>query len=105
MSDISITQRVKALTGTGAAAMVLASCPAADAGQYTVASCDSAAAYGHNTTAWGPFRNAGTSYQACPTNGSPTAGVSDRLTQGTYGAFSHAGHAFTAPPGATITRF
>jgi len=105
MSDISIKQRVKALTGTGAAAMVLASCPTADAGKYTVASCDSAAAYGHNTTAWVPFRNAGTSYEACPTNGSPTAGVSDRLTQGTYGAFSHSGHAFTAPPGATITRF
>ena len=78
-------------------------CPVASAGQYTVASCDSAAAFGHNTTAWVPFANAGTAYEACPTNGGPTAGVSNRLTQGTYGGFSHSGHAFTAPPGATIT--
>ena len=85
--------------------MVVMSCPTAVAGQYTVASCDSAAAFGHNTTAWVPFANAGTAYEACPTNGSPTAGVSNRLTQGTYVGFSHSGHAFTAPPGATITRF
>ena len=84
--------------------MVVMSCPTAVAGQYTVVSCDSAAAFGHNTTAWVRFANAGTAYEACPTNGSPTAGVSNRLTQGTYVGFSHSGHAFTAPPGATITR-
>ena len=78
--------------------------PDARAGQYTVASCDSAAAFGHNTTAWVPFGNAGTAYEACPTFGGLTAGVSNRLTQGTYGGFSHSGHAFTAPPGATITK-
>jgi hypothetical protein len=90
-----------AATACAVAAAVL--CPAASAGQYTVGSCDSAAAFGHNTTAWTRFANAGTAYEACPTNGSPTAGVSDRLTQGTYGGFSHSGHAFTAPSGATIT--
>src|SRR5215218_7702185 len=105
MSDITVRQRVRALAGTSAAAMLLASCPTAVAGQYTVASCDSAAAYGYNTTAWVPFANAGTAYEACPTYGSATAGVSNRLTQGTYGGFSHSGHAFTAPPGATITGF
>jgi hypothetical protein len=104
MSDITHRQRVTGLVGTAVAVMVVMSCSTALAGQYTVASCDSAAAYGHNTTAWVPFGNAGTAYEACPTNGSPTAGVSNRLTQGTYGGFSHSGHAFTAPPGATITR-
>ena len=104
MSSITSRQRVRGLVGTAVAAMVVMSCPTAVAGQYTVASCDSAAAYGHNTTAWVPFANAGTAYEACPTNGGPTAGVSNRLTQGTYGGFSYSGHAFTAPPGATITR-
>ena len=92
------------LSSAAACAIALAAlCPVARAGQYTVGSCDSAAAFGHNTTAWVAYANAGTAYEACPTNGSPTAGVSNRLTQGTYGGFSHSGHAFTAPPGATIT--
>src|SRR5215208_3458491 len=93
------------VSSAAACAIALAAlCPGVRAGQYTVVSCDSAAAFGHNTTAWVPFGNAGTAYEACPTNGSPTAGVSNRLTQGTYVGFSHSGHAFTAPPGATITR-
>src|SRR5262245_42562301 len=105
MSDITAGHRGRAVAGTAGIALAIAFCPAAFAGQYTVASCDSAAAYGHNTTAWAPFGNAGSAYEACPTNGSPTAGISNRLTQGTYGGFSHSGHAFTAPPGATIARF
>src|SRR5215218_1417319 len=91
-------------TATACVIVLVVLCPGVRAGQYTVVSCDSAAAFGHNTTAWVPFGNAGTAYEACPTNGSPTAGVSNRLTQGTYVGFSHSGHAFTAPPGATITR-
>ena len=105
MSNINAGQRVRALVGIAAGAVVLVLCPSATAGQYTIVSCDSAAAFGYNTAAWVPFRNAGAAYEACPTIGSPTAGVSDRLTQGTYGGFSHSGHAFTAPPGATISRF
>ena len=42
-------------------------------------------------------------YAACPTGGGSTAGVSNRLIGTTYSGFSHSGHAFTAPPGATIT--
>jgi hypothetical protein len=105
MSEITAGRLNSTLLSTAAACAVAlaALCPVASAGQYTVASCDSAAAFGHNTTAWVPFANAGTAYEACPTNGAPTAGVSNRLTQGTYGGFSHSGHAFTAPPGATIT--
>jgi hypothetical protein len=106
MSD-STAGRINILIGSSAAACAIALaalCPVARAGQYTVVSCDSAAAFGHNTTAWVAYGNAGTAYEACPTNGGPTAGVSNRLTQGTYGGFSHSGHAFTAPPGATITR-
>jgi hypothetical protein len=106
MSEVTAGRLNSTLLSTAAAgALALAAlCPAASAGQYTVVSCDSAAAFGHNTTAWVAYGNAGTAYEACPTNGGPTAGVSNRLTQGTYGAFSHSGHAFTAPPGATITR-
>src|SRR5918996_4978384 len=106
MSDLTAGRINSTLLWTAAACAiaVAALCPVANAGQYTVVSCDSAAAFGHNTTAWVPFANAGTAYEACPTNGGTTAGVSNRLTQGTYGGFSHSGHAFTAPPGATITR-
>src|SRR5215213_11245580 len=76
----------------------------AEARPYTVVSCDSAAGFGHNAAAWVPYGNAGVFYESCPTNGGPNSGVSNRLTGGTYGGFSHSGHAFTAPPGATITQ-
>ena len=105
MSNIKAGQRVGALVGTVAGAVVLVLCPAASAGQYMVGSCDSAAGYGYNTSAWVRFGTTGSSYESCPTLGGLTAGVSDRLTQGTYAGFSNSGHAFTAPPGATITRF
>src|SRR5215210_7573746 len=86
------------------AATLMTFCSGASAGQYTVASCDSAATFGHNSAAWARFANAGSTYELCPTNGGETAGVSDRLTEGTYGGFSFSGHYFSAPPGATITQ-
>lgn len=86
------------------AATLMTFCSDAIAGQYTVASCDSAATFGHNSAAWARFANAGSTYERCPTNGGETAGVSDRLTEGTYGGFSFSGHYFSAPPGATITQ-
>lgn len=86
------------------ATSLLALAPAASGGTYTVASCDSAAAFGHNATAWARYGNAGSAYEDCPTHGGPTAGVSNRLTAGTYTGFSHSGHFFTAPPGTTITQ-
>ena len=86
------------------AATLMIFCSDASAGQYTVTSCDSAAAFGHNSAAWARFANAGRTYELCPTNGGETAGVSDRLTEGTYGGFSFSGHYFSAPPGATITQ-
>jgi hypothetical protein len=106
MSGLTAGRLNNTLASTAAACAValLALCPDARAGQYTVVSCDSAALFGHNSSAWVPFGNAGAAYAACPTFGGTTAGVSNRLTQGTYGGFSHSAHAFTAPPGATITR-
>src|SRR5919108_3607535 len=106
MSDLTARRRNRILLATAAACCtpLVLLCSGATAGQYTVVSCDSAAAFGHNTTAWVAYGNAGTAYEACPTNGGTQAGISNRLTQGTYGGFSHSGHAFTAPPGATITR-
>lgn len=106
MGEVTAKQRNRTLLFTAAACVVAVLTLSSDAmaGQYTVVSCDSAAAFGYNTTAWVPYGNAGTAYEACPTNGGLTAGVSNRLTQGTYGGFSHSGHAFTAPAGATITR-
>jgi hypothetical protein len=77
---------------------------AAEARPYTVVSCDSAAGFGHNAAAWARYGNAGVIYESCPTNGGPNSGISNRLTGGTYAGFSHSGHAFTAPPGATITQ-
>jgi hypothetical protein len=71
---------------------------------YTVVSCDSAAGFGYNAGAWAPYSNAGSTYETCPTNGGFTAGVSNRMTGQAYGAFSFSGHAFTAPPGTTITQ-
>ena len=75
----------------------------AEARPYTVVACDSAGLFGYSSAAWEPFANAGNAYKGCPTGGGSTAGVSNRLIGTTYAAFSHSGHAFTAPPGATIT--
>ena len=59
--------------------------------------------FGYSSAAWAPFGNAGSAYEACPTGGGSTAGVSNRLIGTTYTGYSHSGHVFTAPPGATIT--
>ena len=71
---------------------------------YTVVSCDSAGLFGYSSAAWTPFGNAGSAYEACPTSGGSTAGVSNRLIGGPYSGFSHSGHVFAAPPGTTITQ-
>ena len=76
---------------------------AAAARPYTVVSCDSAGVFGYSSTAWEPFGNAGNAYKSCPSGGGPTAGISNRLIGWTYSGFSHSGHGFSAPPGATIT--
>jgi hypothetical protein len=107
MSEATAKRRATTLRFAAAlyAATLMTVCSDASAGQYTVGSCDSAAAFGHNSAAWARFANAGSTYESCPTNGGDTAGVSDRLTGGgTYTGFSHSGHYFTAPPGATITQ-
>jgi hypothetical protein len=70
---------------------------------YTVVSCDSAGLFGFSSAAWAPFGNAGWAYESCPTGGGDTAGISNRLVDGTHSGFNHSGHAFRAPPGATIT--
>jgi hypothetical protein len=75
----------------------------ATARPYTVVSCDSAGLFGYSSAAWAPFGNAGSAYASCPTGGGSTAGISNRLIGGTYSGFHHSGHAFMAPPGATIT--
>ena len=76
---------------------------AAAARPYTVVSCDSAGLFGYSSAAWAPFGNAGSAYEACPTGGGSTDGVSNRLIGATYSGFNHSGHVFTAPPGATVT--
>src|SRR5215210_2233866 len=76
---------------------------AAVARPYTVVSCDSAGVFGYSSSAWTQYGNAGTAYEACPSAGGPTAGISNRLIGTTYPGFSHSGHGFTAPRGATIT--
>jgi hypothetical protein len=92
--------------------LVLAACAlfamslphSAAARPYTVLACDSAGAFGFSSAAWTPFGNTDGAYAACPTGGASTAGVSDRLIEGTYAGFSHSGHSFNAPRGATITQ-
>jgi hypothetical protein len=70
---------------------------------YTVVSCNAAVGFGFNAAAWAPYSTAGSTYESCPTNGGFTAGVSNRMTGRTYSGFQFSGHAFTAPPGTTIT--
>ena len=83
--------------------LVLSMPHAAAARPYTVVSCDSAGLFGYSSAAWAPFGNAGNAYKRCPSGGGATAGISNRLIGSTYSGFSHSGHVFTAPPGATIT--
>jgi hypothetical protein len=106
MSEVTarLRNRILLITVAGCATALLALSATAMAGQYTVVSCDSAAAFGHNAAAWVPYANAGSAYSSCPTNGGFTAGISNRLTGGTYPGFSHSAHSLTAPAGATITK-
>jgi hypothetical protein len=83
--------------------MLVLPLPAA-ARPYTVVSCNAAIGFGFNAGAWSPHSTAGSTYELCPTNGGFTAGVSNRMTGRTYSALEFSGHAFTAPPGTTITR-
>ena len=94
---------MRALVAGACGVVVLCTPDLAVARPYTVVSCDSAGLVGYNSAAWVPFASAGSAYAACPTGGGSTAGVSNRLIGTTYSGFSHSGHAFTAPPGATIT--
>jgi hypothetical protein len=107
MNTITPKRRRRAgARAAAAAACVLVSLSAphtAATRPYTVVSCDSASAFGHSSAAWAGFANAGSSYEACPTGGGSTAGISNRLIGGTYSVFSSSGHTFTAPAGATIT--
>jgi hypothetical protein len=106
MSEVTarLRNRILLITVAGCATALLALSATAMAGQYTVVSCDSAAAFGYNAAAWVPYANAGSAYSSCPTNGGFTAGISNRLTGGTYPGFSHSAHSLTAPAGATITK-
>jgi hypothetical protein len=92
-------------TAALAACCLVAMCAphSAEARPYTVVACDSAALFGYSSAAWTPFGNAGSAYAACPSGGGSTAGISNRLVGVTYSGFNHSGHAFTAPPGTTIT--
>jgi hypothetical protein len=101
MSEVTAKLRVGILVVTAAATFAVAG--PASARTYTVVSCDSALAFGSNASAWAPYSSAGSTYETCPTNGGFTAGVSNRMTGQSYGGFSYSGHAFTAPPGTTIT--
>ena len=76
----------------------------AQARPYTVVSCDSASVFGHGTSAWVPYGNAGRSYATCPSNAGLTAGISNRLVDETFSGFDHSGHYLAAPAGATITQ-
>jgi hypothetical protein len=102
---INVTRNLRRPTLAVAAFGLFVLCmPSSAAGRpYTVVSCDSAGLFGYSGAAWVPFANAGSTYQGCPTGGGPTAGISNRLIGTTYSGFSHSGHGFTAPPGATIT--
>jgi len=97
------TRTVGAAFGVAATLVFMLAASSATARPYTVVSCDAAGLFGYSSAAWAPFGNAGYAYEACPTGGGSTAGISNRLIGGTYAGFNHSGHAFTAPPGATIT--
>src|SRR5215204_4017435 len=97
------TRTVSAAFGVAATLVFMLAASSATARPYTVVSCDAAGLFGYSSAAWAPFGNAGSAYEACPTGGGSTAGVSNRLIGTTYSGFNHSGHAFTAPPGATIT--
>jgi hypothetical protein len=107
MTDVTSNPRVlanlRAVAGVACGLVLMVAPQSAAARPYTVISCDAAGPFGFSSAAWTAFGNAGSAYESCPTGGGSTAGVSNRLIDGTYSAFNHSGHAFRAPPGATIT--
>jgi hypothetical protein len=94
---------LRAWVGAACGLVLMLSPQSASARPYTVVSCDSAGLFGFSGAAWAPFGNAGWAYASCPSGGGDTAGISNRLIDGTYSGFAHSGHALRAPPGATIT--
>lgn len=107
MTDVTAKLRNRARSlaalAAGCTLAVMSLAQSADARPYTVVACDSAPLFGYSAAAWTAFGNAGSAYAACPTGGGSTAGISNRLIGATYTGFSHSGHVFAAPPGATIT--
>jgi hypothetical protein len=106
MTEVIAKPRINAplLAAAVLAAVALTLPSDAAARPYTVVSCNSAGFFGYNASAWAPYSNAGSTYEACPTNGGFTAGVSNRMTGQSYRGYSFSGHAFGAPPGTTITQ-
>ena len=107
MTNVTLGPRtrngLRAVVGAAFVAALMVAPQSATARPYTVVSCDSAALFGSSSAAWAAFGNAGWAYASCPTGGADTAGISNRLIDGTYSGFNHSGHSFRAPPGATIT--
>src|SRR5688572_17453053 len=103
MTHLTSNLRRGALVAVTSSFLILCGPNVATARPYTVVSCDSAGLVGYNSAAWVAFGNAGSAYEACPSGGGSTAGVSNRLIGATYSGFNHSGHVFAAPPGATIT--
>src|SRR5215210_2600431 len=107
-----MTRAMKSLSSARAVGATLAICivsmmssaHTAEARPYTVYSCDSAGLFGYSSAAWTPFGDLSRAYSACPSAGRATTGISNRLVGQTYAGFSTSGHAFNAPPGATITQ-
>ncbi len=78
----------------------------ADAGQYTVKSCD-AAPPTHNANAWQIQSGSANSYKLCPTAGGGTPngrGIATRMVGRDFASGEFSRWWFHAPPGTTITR-
>ena len=105
MTDLTPSLRRRIWLGAALVGLLVAmlwSHPA-EARPYTVVACDSAGAFGYSSAAWTPFGNAGNAYQVCPSGAGLTTGVSNRMVDPPYRGFDNSGHAFTAPPGTTIS--
>jgi hypothetical protein len=79
---------------------------AADAGQYTVKSCD-AAPPTHNANAWQIQSGSANSYKLCPTAGGGTPngrGIATRMVGRDFASGEFSRWWFHAPPGTAITR-
>ena len=76
MSDVTSNLRRCAAVAATFGVLAMTVPQATVARPYTVVSCDSAGLFGYSSAAWAPFGNAGSAYEACPTGGGSTAGVS-----------------------------